>query len=306
MNLSVIIPIYKCSKSIVELSSRLVRTLGQLSNDFEIIFVNDNSPENEWSLICQLAEKESRIKGINLSRNFGQHYAITAGLEAATGNWIVVMDGDLQDHPEEILRLFNKKKEGFDIVFARREERKDHFFKKLSSKLFYQIFGYLTDSKQDASIANFGIYHQKVIKAILSMKDNVRYFPTMVQWVGFNSTKINVEHNSRADGDSAYSWSSLISLAINNIIAFSDKPLRITTRIGFFISLISFTVGIYYIYQFLTGQILVIGYASLVISIWFLSGLIILILGVIGLYLGKMFDRVKDRPTFIISEKINF
>ena len=306
MKLSIVIPVYKCSQSITDLSQRLTSTLSSISNDFEIILINDNSPEDDWGVISRLSEKNHKIKGINLSRNFGQHYAITAGLENATGEWIVVMDGDLQDQPEEIPNLLQKTKEGFDIVFARREERKDGFLKKISSKLFYNLFGYLTDSKQDAAIANFGIYHKKVIRAILDMKDHVRYFPTMVQWVGFKSTKIDVQHSSRADGESAYSWNSLIKLALNNIIAFSDKPLRITIRIGFFISLTAFMLGIYYLYKFLMGEIVVIGYASLVISIWFLSGLIILILGVIGVYLGKTFDKVKDRPTFIVSEKINF
>ena len=306
MFISIVIPTYKCSQSLKELSDRLVITLDKFSADFEIIFINDASPENDWQVITQLGHKDARIKGINLSRNFGQHYAITAGLANAKGEWVVVMDGDLQDQPEEILNLIDKTKEGFDIVYARRATRKDNFLKKITSKLFYSIFGYLTDSKQDASIANFGIYHKKVIDAILSMKDHVRYFPTMVQWVGFNSSKIDVKHNSRAEGESAYSWSSLINLALNNIVAFSDKPLRIAIRIGFFISVISFGIGIYNLYKFFIGEIIILGYASLIISIWFLSGLIIMILGVIGVYLGKTFDRVKDRPTFIISEKSNF
>jgi len=302
---SIVIPVYKCSHSIVELSERLINTLSTITQDFEIIFVNDNSPENDWQIISTLAQKEKRIKGINLSRNFGQHYAITAGLQHIQGVWVIVMDGDLQDRPEEIPSLFSKTKEGYDIVYARRKIRQDSFLKKYSSKLFYKLFGYLTDSKQDPSIANFGIYNKKVTQSILSMKDHVRYFPTMVQWVGFSSTKINVKHNSRNEGESAYSWSALINLAVNNIIAFSDKPLRITIRVGFLMSFFSFLIGIYYLYKFISGDILVIGYTSLVISIWFLSGLIILILGIIGVYLGKTFDRVKDRPTFIISEKIN-
>lgn len=305
MKFSIVIPTYKCSQSLIELGARLTKTLETFVADYEIIFVNDNSPENDWEIITELTQQDKRIKGINLSRNFGQHYAITAGLEHAKGEWVVVMDGDLQDQPEEIINLYNKAKEGYEIVYARRELRKDSFLKKTSSKMFYQLFGYLTDSKQDATIANYGIYNQKVIKAIISMKDSVRYFPTMVQWVGFKSTKINVEHKLRIEGESAYSWFSLISLAFDNIVAFSDKPLRLTVRIGFFMSFFSFLIGLFYFYKFIMGEILVLGYASLVISIWFLSGLVILILGVIGIYLGKTFDRVKDRPTFIISDKTN-
>tara|TARA_B100000809_G_C15139822_1_gene532569 strand:+ start:328 stop:1254 length:927 start_codon:yes stop_codon:yes gene_type:complete len=306
IDFSVVVPTYKCSKTITELSERLISTLSILSNNFEIIFVNDNSPENDWDVVMCLCENEPRIKGVNLSRNFGQHYAITAGLENAKGEWVIVMDGDLQDQPEEILKLNKKTKEGFDIVYARREIRQDSFLKKYTSKLFYKLFGYLTDSKQDASIANFGIYHKQVINSILSMKDHVRYFPTMVQWVGFTSTKVNVKHVSREEGESAYSWSSLIKLAVNNIIAFSDKPLKIAVRIGFFISFVSFSIGLYYLYKFLVGEIIILGFASLIISIWFLSGLIIMILGVLGIYIAKTFDRVKDRPTYIVSKKLNF
>ncbi|HMB63279.1 MAG TPA: glycosyltransferase family 2 protein, partial [Eudoraea sp.] len=245
------------------------------------------------------------VKGIRLSRNFGQHYAITAGLEKAKGEWIVVMDCDLQDRPEEIPALFEKAQEGYDIVYARRLVRKDGLLKKMASKIFYRLFGYLTDSKQDPSIANFGIYHREVIRSILKMKDHVRYFPTMVQWVGFRSAKLNVDHSRREDGKSSYTWRKLLTLALDNVIAFSDKPLKLTIRLGFVISMISLCIGVFYLYRYLAGEIIVLGFTSLVISIWFLSGLIIFILGILGIYLGKTFDRVKDRPTFIIHEKLN-
>jgi len=305
IKISVISPVYLAEMFIDELVSRLNQTLSKLCDTYEIILVEDGSPDNSWEQIKVLCEDDDRVKGIRLSRNFGQHYAITAGLENANGEWIVVMDCDLQDRPEEILKLFEKTKEGYDIIYARRSVRKDSFLKKTASKTFYRLFGYLTDSKQDPSIANFGIYHREVIQSILKMKDHIRYFPTMVQWVGFSSTKLNVDHSPRRDGKSSYTWGKLLTLALNNVIAFSDKPLKLTIRLGFSISLISFCIGAFYLYRYLTGKIVVVGYASLVISIWFLSGLIIYILGILGIYLGKTFDRVKDRPTFIIHEKLN-
>lgn len=303
--ISVVSPVYLAETIVNELVQRLNKVLAPQFSQFEIILVEDGSPDNSWQQIQLLCETDPNVKGIRLSRNFGQHYAITAGLEYATGDWVVVMDCDLQDRPEEIMPLFEKTKDGHDIVYARRKVRKDSFFKKTSSKIFYRLFGYLTDSKQDPSIANFGIYNRNVIQSVLKMKDYVRYFPTMVQWVGFSSAKLDVEHNSRGDGKSSYTWSKLLRLAFDNVIAFSDKPLRLTIRLGFAISLISMCIGLFYLYKYFAGDIVVVGYASLVISIWFLSGLIVFILGIIGTYLGKTFDKVKDRPTFIITEKLN-
>jgi len=303
--LSVVIPLYKCSAAIHELTQRLEVSLPGIHKDCEIIFVNDDSPENDWDIVKTIAAKNPKIKGIKLSRNFGQHYAITAGLEHASGEWIVVMDGDLQDQPEEISKLYFKAKEGYDIVLGQRTLRKDGFFKKLFSKMFYRLFSYLTNTRQDASIANFGIYSYKAIEAVLSMKDSIRYFPTLVQWVGFRKTAIEIEHDKRQGGKSAYSLSGLFKLAINNIIAFSDKPLRITIRIGFIISTLSFILGIVYLIRYLIGDITVLGFTSLIISLWFLSGIIISILGLLGIYIGKVFDKVKDRPVFIIDQKIN-
>jgi len=305
MKFSVVIPTYKCSSSIIKLSERLIRTLEKLSDNFEIIFVNDASPENDWEVITKLSERDERIKGLNFSRNFGQHYAITAGLDYAKGDWVIVMDGDLQDQPEEITKLYNKAQEGFDIVLAQRTNRQDKFLKRLSSLLFYKIFSYLTDTKQDSSIANFGIYEKNVITAILSMKDSIKYFPTMSQWVGFNKALLPVSHSKRNEGKSAYNFRSLLRLAFNNIIAFSNKPLKLVVKFGFAIVTISIILAVYYLIKYLLGNIVILGYSSLIISIWLLSGINIMILGIVGIYVGKTFEKVKGRPTYITKEKIN-
>ena len=290
---------------IQELVSRLNTVLKRISDDYEIILVEDSSPDNSWSAIEEICKNDSNVKGIKLSRNFGQHYAITCGLNAAKGDWVVVMDCDLQDQPEEIPNLLNKANEGYDIVFAQRENRQDTFLKKLSSTLFYKVFSYLTETEQDASIANFGIYNRKVIASILSMNDYIRYFPTMVQWVGFDSVKLKVKHDSRFEGKSSYTLSKLLRLAFNSIISFSDKPLRILAKLGFYISSISFLIGVFYLYQYFSGQIIVLGFTSIIITIAFLSGIIILTLGLVGIYVGKTFDQSKQRPTYIIQKEIN-
>ena len=176
----------------------------------------------------------------------------------------------------------------------------------MSSILFYKVFSYLTETKQDATIGNFGIYHKKVIDAVLSMNDNLRYFPTMTQWVGFNKTKVEVDHAKRENGKSAYTFRSLLKLAFNNIISFSDKPLRLVMKFGFFMSLFSILIGFFYLFKYFSNAITEIGYTSIILSIWFLSGIIIMILGIVGIYVGKTFEKVKERPLFIIKDSLNF
>jgi polyisoprenyl-phosphate glycosyltransferase len=300
---SVVIPVYGCKSCLKELISRLEDTLNRISTQFEIILINDASPDDSWDTIQNLAINNTRVKGINFSRNFGQHYAISAGLKSCNGEWVIVMDCDLQDQPAEIINLYNKAIEGFEIVYAQRVLRQDSLMKRVTSKLFYAVLGYLTDTVQDPSIANFGIYHKNVIEAILSMGDYQRYFPTMVRWVGFTYTKIPVAHAERINGESSYTFSKLFRLSTDIILSFSDKPLRLTVKFGFLISLLTFISAIFFLALYIKGKILVPGYTSLIISIWFLAGIIITLLGIVGLYIGKTFDKVKGRPTYIIKNK---
>lgn len=306
MKLSVIIPVYGCTTSLRELYIRLVKTLESISNDFEIILVNDNSPDGAWSAIVDLCYRDKRVKGINLSRNFGQHYAITAGLEQSIGDWVVVMDCDLQDQPEEIIKLYNKSEEGYDYVSAIRKNRKDNFAKILFAKTFYIFLAYLTGVKQENRVGNFGIYHRKVICAVLSMNDYVRYFPSMVKWVGFNYTSIEIEHSERKYGESSYSFIKLVKLAFNVILAFSDKPLKLTMKLGFIIAFSSLIFALFIIVKFFLYGPAVIGWSSIIVAISFSFGIVIFLLGLLGLYIGKIFEKVKDRPKYIISEKVNY
>lgn len=305
MKLSIISPVYNAENILDELVKRVVTEVSKITQDFELILVEDGSPDNVWEKIEMRCQIDKRVKGIKLSRNFGQHYAITAGLDFASGDWIVVMDCDLQDQPEEIIRLLKKAQEGFDVVLAQRENRQDSFLKKTYSKFFYRTLGYLTGSEQDESVANFGVYSHKVISEIVKMRENIRYFPTMVKWVGFKVAKIPVEHASRLDGKSSYNFKRMVNLALDIILAFSDKPLRLTIKFGVFISIISIAMAAYTLIKWLAGGITVIGYASLITSIWFLTGCILITLGVVGLYVGKTFEGVKNRPLYIIEKNIN-
>jgi dolichol-phosphate mannosyltransferase len=305
VHISVVSPVYKAENIIEKLIGQLHEQLSVITPYYEIILINDASPDQSWNKIVQECDKDKRVKGINLSRNFGQHYAITAGLTYVQGEWIVVMDCDLQDMPEEIPNLYKKALEGYDSVFAQRILRNDTFLKKNLSKIFYRFFSYLTETRQDPSVANFGIYHRRVINSILKMKDQIRFFPTMVQWVGFKKFYLPVKHAERYIGKSTYNLKGLFRLAVNIILAFSDKPLRLTAKSGFIISMLSFILIVVYLIMYLSGHIQVIGFTSIILSMWFLAGIIMMILGMVGIYIGKVFEKVKDRPTFIIAESRN-
>jgi glycosyltransferase involved in cell wall biosynthesis len=304
MHISIVSPVYKAETIIPELIKRIKESVSKITTDFEIVLVEDCGPDNSWEVIKEQRKLHSELKGIKLSRNFGQHYAITAGLTAAKGEWVVVMDCDLQDQPEEIHKLYIKALEGFDTVLARRADRMDGFTKKLSSKVFSKIYSYFTDSKYDNEIANFGIYNKKVIQAVVRIGDSIKFFPLFVKLAGFKATSVTVEHAERHSGTTSYSLSKLLSLAFNTIISFSNKPLKLFVKFGLTISVLSFFVGIYYTYLSLTNRIAVMGYSSIIISIWFLSGVIITTIGVCGIYIGKIFDQVKGRPTYIVDEVI--
>ncbi|MDO5614820.1 MAG: glycosyltransferase family 2 protein [Cruoricaptor ignavus] len=301
--LSIISPVYRAEKILETLVSEIEVVMKNIGEDFEIILVDDRSPDNSWAKMKELEKKFENLKVFRLSRNFGQHATIMAGLSKAKGDWIVVMDCDMQDQPKEILKLYEKTKEGYDIVLAKREQRQDSFLKKMSSKYFYKVFNYLAGIEINREVANFGIYHKKVIKSVLEIQDNIKFFPLFVNWVGYKSTAIPIEHASREEGSSSYSFSKLLSLAFNVIISFSDKPLRLFVGFGGIISVFSVLVGIYYLVQYFLGNIKEAGYSSIILSIWFLSGVIISCVGVLGVYLGKMFNQTKNRPVFIIDEE---
>ncbi len=303
--ISIVVPVYCGKSSLHQLCQRLKNSLETNFLSYEIILVNDACPENSWEVIKEICLKNNFVKGINLSKNFGQHYAISAGLSYAKYAWVVVMDCDLQDLPEEIPNLYSKALEGYDSVFAKRYIRNDNWIRRLQSNLFYKIFNFLTDTEYDSTLSNFGIYRQTVIQSILKMGDAVKFFPPMAQWVGFKKTTLIVKHNSRPMGKSSYSFAKLMSVALSTIISFSNKPLKIFVWFGFFMTFLSFTVGTLYLLMTLRGYFKVAGFPSLILSIWFLFGVTILETGVLGLYLEKTFNQVKRRPVFLVTDEIN-
>ena len=298
---SIVSPVYRASAILPKLVEQIQLVMSKIGQPYEIILVDDRSPDNSWQVMQELARTNKELKIYRLSRNFGQHPTIMAGLSKATGEWIVVMDCDLQDQPKEIEKLYRKTAEGFDIVMARRTNRKDSFFKKFSSKLFSVLFNYLSDIKINHEIANFGIYNKTVINEVLKMGDYNKSLPLFVYFVGFERTAIEVEHAERESGKSNYTISKLLELAFNSIIAYSNKPLKLFVKLGLCISLLSFLIGIYYFILFLRGEIIVMGYASIIVSLFFLSGVMISIMGFVGVYIGKNFEQSKNRPAYIFD-----
>ena len=302
-HISIVSPVYRAENLVDELVKRIHQSVSSITSDYEIILVEDSGPDSSWNKIVALAEKDPKIKGFQLSRNFGQHYAITCGLDQSKGEWVVVMDCDLQDRPEEIDALYQKAISGYDVVLAKRNQRQDTFFKKFFSKAFYRTLGYLTGSAMDEQVANFGIYHRNVINAVCELRESIRYFPTMIQWVGFKQTAISVTHSTRDVGKSSYNFKRLLNLALDIILAYSDKPIRLMIKLGILVSLLSFIMGFYFSFQYFLGNVTVPGYTSLILSIWFFSGLLLILVGVVGLYVGKTFEGVKKRPIYLIQNE---
>lgn len=301
--LSVVVPVFQSEVGLYELIKRLKAVLFSISPDVELILVDDGSTDGSWELIAKAALEESFIKGIRFSRNFGQHHAIFAGLDMAQGEWVVVMDADLQDLPEEIPMMLTKVRYGYEAVLARRTGRKDSWASKILSTFYYRVFYLMSGIKQDPSIGNFGVYNRKIIDSILKMRENNWYFPTMVHWVGFNQSTFNVKHGVSTNKRSNYFFKSKFRLGLNTLLAFSDKPLRLTVKFGLLVAFIGFLFALITLIRYFSGAIEVPGYASMIVSLWILFGCLLTTIGIVGLYVGKTFEGVKKRPRYIIDQK---
>ena len=263
-----------------------------------MILIDDRCPKGSWQEIERLAATDPAILGIRLSRNFGQHAAIQAGLSRAKGEWVIVMDCDLQDRPEEAPRLWAKALEGFDVVRAKRVTRNDPLHRRFLSRTFYALLSYLTDTHQNPEFSNFGIYNRRVIEIITRWEEESKYFPAIVSWVGFSQSTLPVEQDPRFEGRSSYTFRKLLALALNIIIGFSDKPLKIVMTSGFLMALFSFGISFFVLVAHLLGTLTVEGWASMVLSLWFVAGCLMFAVGLTGLYVGRNPRRDK-RPSDI-------
>ena len=305
VHLSIVIPVYNESSLIDELVRRVKANVKLITEDYEIIIVDDGSQDNTWKSIENEAETENRLKGIKFSRNFGHHYAITAGLNNAKGDWVVVMDGDLQDRPEVINQLYTKAQQGFDIVVVSRTKRPERLYYKILQKIFYKILIALTGVKFDSRQANFSIINRKVVNAFMEFPENLRFYGTTLMWLGFKRSLVLAEHGVRFSGRPSYTFKKRLKLALDIIIAFSERPLRITIYFGVLIFMISTFALILMFSKSSFGNDTFLGWQIATSSIFFVGGIILIVLGILGIYLGKIFIEVKRRPLYIISEQLN-
>jgi glycosyltransferase involved in cell wall biosynthesis len=304
MEISVVSPVYRAENIVDELVNRIVIELEKITNDYEIILVEDGSLDNSWAKIEENCKKNCRVKGVKLSRNFGQHYAVTAGIIEATGDLIVLMDCDLQDDPRHISVLLEKEKEGYDIIFTKRIKRKHSLFKHITAFLYNILFSLLADKKYDLNVGSLVLFNKKVKKEFIKIKDKDRLYIQILKWLGFNQTYIAVEHNERFSGDSSYSLFKLLNVAIQGWVSHSEKLLRLSIYAGFVFFIVSILSTLYIVIMyFLKG--FQSGWASLAVLVLLSAGLILIFMGILGVYLGKTFQQTKDRPLFLVDKTIN-
>jgi dolichol-phosphate mannosyltransferase len=298
---SVVVPVYGCADCLRPLHARLVAALQAFTDDYEIIYVDDRSPDGAWSVLAALGARDPHVRAIRLSRNFGQHAAITAGLAQSIGLWTVVMDCDLQDPPESIPHLYAKAREGFDIVFARRKNRTDSTFRRLSARAYFGTLNTFTGSRFDGEYGALSIISRKVVDAFLELKDADRHYLFILHWLGFESASIDVEHSERYAGRSSYTLPKLVQHAFDGVVFQTAKLLRWIVYAGFLVAVLGLALACFFIYSWAVNDPYP-GWTSLAVLLLMLGGFILLSLGVTGLYVGKIFGQVKERPLYVIDE----
>jgi glycosyltransferase involved in cell wall biosynthesis len=303
--IAVVVPVYQGKAFLSELCRRLITALSTITDNFSIILVDDRSPDNAWPLIEALGHEDPRIRGIQLSRNFGQHHALTAGIDYARARWYVIMDCDLQDAPEDILLLYQKANEGFDMIVAVRNKEGHSATKRMISRLFYTAFNLFAGLDLDWSVGNFRIFSDRVAMGFREMREQLRFVPASLNLMGFEVGRIALPHHSRPAGKSSYTYRKLLRLAGNTIVAHSQVPLKFTAVIGLVIAALSFIAGITIVARVLIWGVSVTGWASLIVAVFMIGGIQIFLTGVVGLYVGKCFEEAKRRPLYFIRATSN-
>jgi dolichol-phosphate mannosyltransferase len=303
---SVVIPVYNEEEVLPRLHERLAAVLEQLKEPYEIIFVNDGSQDRSYEIMREISRNDNRVKIIDLSRNFGHQTAITAGLDYAAGDAVILMDADLQDPPEVLPSFVEKWREGFDIVYAIRKKRKENILKRLCYKLFYRILRVISDVNIPLDSGDFALLSRQAVNAIRSARESNRFVRGIRGWIGFRQVGIEYERMERYAGEVKYTLSKLMKLAVDGMISFSSVPLRIIAYLGFTISFFSFVYIIYLVFLRLFADVAPQGWTSVMVSIFFVGGIQLTVLGIIGAYTGRIYDEVKRRPLYLIKRAIGF
>ena len=300
--ISIISPVYGCYDSIEELSRRVSKSFEGAGLDWELIFVDDRGPVDSWPIIKKLSEENPHIRGVRLTHNHGQHLAIWAGLAECRGDWVAVIDCDLQDDPEIIPQLYAKAiDDRVEAVIVERGVWKDKAWRRVASNLFHKLIKMLSGILIDNNIGNFGIYSRRMVEILLSFKDKEVFLPVMVALTGLSRSTYQLDRSEREAGSSSYNLIKLVRMAVAIIVRFSDRPLKLSIIIGGLISGVSALFSIYIFIAWAFGSFTVPGWTSLILSIWFLAGLILAVLGIHGFYIGRIFSETQRRPRILVE-----
>jgi polyisoprenyl-phosphate glycosyltransferase len=303
-DISVIIPVYNEEANIPFLFDRLSQVLSVFDNSIEYIFINDGSKDRSIQLIKELAEKNNSVKYIDFSRNFGHQVAVTAGLDHCTGKSAIIMDADLQDPPELIIQLYNKWKEGYEVVYAKRLERQgDGFVKKFTAKMFYRLLKKITAINIPLDTGDFRLIDRKVVDVLKQMPEQQKFLRGQISWIGFRQTFVEYDREPRYSGKTSYTYKKMLHFALDGITSFTNLPLKFATLTGFIVSGISFFMILYALYSRFISKNYVPGWTSLMLTVLFIGGVQLISLGIIGEYISRMNANTKNRPLYIINEK---
>jgi len=303
VELSVVIPVYGCTDSLWVLYDRLSKALDALTSSYEIVLVDDRSPDRAWEVLSEMAESEARVKAVRLSRNFGQHAAITAGLAHSDGRFTVVMDCDLQDPPEQIVGLYAKALAGWDVVLTRRPRRRQPLMRRISGTVYFPVRKALVGGSLENNMPNMSLLSRKVVDAYLRLGEQDRQYLLIVDWLGFRKTVIEIEQDERYAGKSSYTWGALLGVAIDGIFFQSTKMLRWIVYVGFGIAALGLLLLAYTLAVFIAGRSLP-DWTALPMLILLLTGIMTIAGGPTSLYIGKIFDQVKGRPLYVVDVEI--
>jgi dolichol-phosphate mannosyltransferase len=303
IELSVVVPVYNEQEILPELYQRLIDAVGQLTPSYELIFVDDGSKDGTFIQLQELSKKNPLVRFIRFSRNFGHQIAVSAGLDHCRGKAIVIIDGDLQDPPELIPKLYEKYTEGYKVVYARRIKRKgESYFKKVTARLFYRLLKKITSVDIPLDTGDFRLVDREIVEYLKKMPEQNKFLRGQIAWLGFRQTFVEFERDSRKMGKTQYSLRKMIRLALDGITAFSDTPLKFATTLGFFVSLVAFIIIIYALYAHFVCHRTITGWTSLIISTMFIGGIQLLAIGIIGEYISRINTNMRDRPLYIIEE----
>lgn len=304
MDLSVIIPSYNEERNVGIMYERLTKTLSEITDSYEMIFVNDCSKDQTLLRIKELAERDSHVKYLSFSRNFGHQIAVSAGLDFCTGEAVVIIDGDLQDPPELISQMYERYKEGYKVVYAKRKTREgETWFKKATAKIFYRLLASMTSIDIPVDVGDFRLIDRVIVEHLRNMPEKSKYIRGQIAWIGYKQTFVEYHRDARLYGTTNYPLKKMLRFALDGITAFSDKPLKIASGLGIFSAIVSLLALVYALVSHFCFHATITGWTSLILSVLFIGGVQLITIGIIGEYIARINNDVRNRPLYILDEK---